>query len=72
MPDRIDAFNFSPTQNPEDSIASPDKERHMRSYTSTVALLTLALCLAACNGNYKFSDDDYRPLGDPHVENRGN
>ncbi len=36
------------------------------------ALLALALCLAGCSGNYKFSDDDYRPLGDPHVENRGN
>ena len=36
------------------------------------ALLALALCLAGCSGNYKFNDADYRPLGDPHVENRGN
>jgi len=35
------------------------------------ALLALALCLAGCSGNYKFSDDDYRPLGEPPVENRG-
>lgn len=32
----------------------------------------LALCLCACSGNYKFSDDDYRPLGDPQAETRGN
>lgn len=36
-------------------------------------LLALAvLCgLAGCNGNYKFNDDDYRPLGDPQAVNRG-
>jgi hypothetical protein len=36
------------------------------------ALLTLALCLSACSGNYKFSDDEYRPLGDPQAQTRGN
>ncbi|WP_025166589.1 hypothetical protein [Pseudomonas taeanensis] len=36
------------------------------------ALLALALCLTGCSGNYKFSDDDYRPLGDPQAETRGN
>ena len=35
-------------------------------------LLALALCLSACTGNYKFSDDDYRPLGEPQAETRGN
>ena len=35
------------------------------------ALLALALCLAGCSGNYKFSDDDYRPLGEPPMEKRG-
>ncbi len=36
-------------------------------------LLALAvLCgLAGCSGNYKFNDDDYRPLGDPQAVNRG-
>lgn len=38
----------------------------------TLALLALALCLAGCSGNYKFSDDEYRPLGDPQAETRGN
>nr|WP_314874001.1 type VI secretion protein [uncultured Pseudomonas sp.] len=28
------------------------------------------LGLAGCNGNYKFSDDQYRPLGEPQVVNR--
>lgn len=36
------------------------------------ALLALAVLLNACTGNYKFSDDDYRPLGDPQAETRGN
>ena len=36
-------------------------------------LLTLAvLCGASgCSGNYKFNDNDYRPLGDPQAVNRG-
>ncbi|KII37588.1 type VI secretion protein [Pseudomonas sp. 43A] len=37
------------------------------------ALLTLVvLCgLGGCSGNYKFNDNDYRPLGDPQAVNRG-
>lgn len=35
------------------------------------ALLVLALCLGACSSNYKYSDADYRPLGDPAAVNRG-
>jgi hypothetical protein len=38
----------------------------------TITLLALALCLSACSGNYKFSDDDYRPLGEPQAVSRGN
>ncbi|MNP76592.1 hypothetical protein D3C76_1738580 [compost metagenome] len=53
------------------SIAT-GRESAMRHRLYPAALLALALCLAGCSGNYKFSDDDYRPLGDPHVENRGN
>lgn len=34
----------------------------------TSIALALALCLAGCSGNYKFDDDQYRPLGDPQVE----
>lgn len=37
-----------------------------------VALLALALTLSACNSNYKYSDADYRPLGEPTTVNRGN
>ncbi|WP_287030650.1 type VI secretion protein [Pseudomonas sp. UBA6310] len=32
----------------------------------------LAMALAGCSGNYRFNDDQYRPLGDPQVTNRGN
>jgi hypothetical protein len=35
-------------------------------------LLALALCLTACSGNYKFNDDQYRPLGEPQAVKRGN
>jgi hypothetical protein len=34
--------------------------------------LLAALALSACTGNYKFSDDEYRPLGDPQAQTRGN
>ncbi|MCU1718978.1 type VI secretion protein [Pseudomonas sp. 5P_3.1_Bac2] len=36
------------------------------------ALIALTLLLAACSGNYKFDDDEYRPLGDPQVTKRSN
>lgn len=42
----------------------------MHRYTATTALLALALGLAACTGNYKSSDADYRPLGDPQAAQR--
>lgn len=31
----------------------------------------LMLSLSGCNGNYKFNDDQYRPLGEPPVVKRG-
>lgn len=37
----------------------------------TAALLAL-LALAGCNSNYKYSDADYRPLGEPITVNRSN
>ncbi|MBD1553198.1 type VI secretion protein [Pseudomonas typographi] len=33
-------------------------------------LLCLAIALAGCSGNYKISDTQYRPLGDPQAEKR--
>ena len=35
------------------------------------ALLTLALALCGCSGNYTWSDDQYRPLGEPQAAPRG-
>lgn len=49
-----------------------DKDRLMHRYTATAALLALVLCLTGCTGNYKFSDDQYRPLGEPQAAQRGN
>lgn len=37
----------------------------------SAALLVLLACLGGCAGNYTSSDDDYRPLGDPQAEQRG-
>ncbi|WP_207865408.1 type VI secretion protein [Pseudomonas sp. 58(2021)] len=38
----------------------------------TVLLTLVVLCgLGGCSGNYKFNDNDYRPLGDPQAANRG-
>lgn len=34
--------------------------------------LLLVTALTGCSGNYKFSDDQYRPLGDPQAVQRGN
>ena len=50
---------------------STGREPTMLSRLYPTALLTLLLCLTGCSGNYKFSDDDYRPLGEPPMENRG-
>lgn len=36
----------------------------------TLTLLAALLGLAGCNGNYKSSDDEYRPLGDSQVQQR--
>lgn len=33
-------------------------------------LAAIHLGLSGCNGHYKFSDQDYRPLGDPQSINR--
>lgn len=37
-----------------------------------LALLALALALSGCSGNYTWSDDQYRPLGEPQAAQRGN
>jgi hypothetical protein len=37
-----------------------------------LALAVLLVALAGCAGNYRSSDNDYRPLGDPETVNRGN
>lgn len=34
-------------------------------------LIVVATTLAGCSGNYRYSDDAYRPLGDPQRVNRG-
>ena len=36
----------------------------------SLVLLTVALWLTGCGANYKLSDGDYRPLGDPTAAER--
>lgn len=43
----------------------------VRHWSATLLTLLIACCLGGCSGNYKFNDDTFRPLGDPHVVNRG-
>lgn len=33
-------------------------------------LVAVHLSLGGCSGHYKFSDEDYRPLGDPRSINK--
>jgi len=42
-------------------------------YYALVSLFAAALLTGCtgCTGNYKFNDDQYRPLGDPQALNRG-
>ncbi len=37
-----------------------------------LVLFAASLALAGCSGNYKFNDDEYRPLGDPQASSRSN
>lgn len=43
----------------------------LRQWPAVLLALLVAIGLGGCSGNYKFNDDLYRPLGDPHVVNRG-
>lgn len=48
------------------STPVPPSRRHLASWI----LLTTALWLTGCGANYKLSDGDYRPLGDPTAAER--
>lgn len=47
------------------TLAQPSRRRRR-----SLLLLAMALCLAGCGANYKLSDGDYRPLGDPTAAER--
>jgi hypothetical protein len=52
---------------------SPPKKEEQSMLKRYYALALLAtLTLTGCSGNYKFNDDQYRPLGDPQAVQRGN
>lgn len=44
----------------------------MKPHVWAIALLAVVLTLAGCSSNYKFNDDEFRPLGDPQANDRGN
>ncbi|WP_248803771.1 type VI secretion protein [Pseudomonas sp. MWU13-2100] len=43
----------------------------VRPWHAAVLVLALVLGVSACTSNYKFNDNEYRPLGDPQAVNRG-
>lgn len=45
---------------------APQPGRHL----SSLMLLAATLWLTGCGANYKFSDGDYRPLGEPTATER--
>lgn len=44
----------------------------VRSWRAVALCLLLSPGLVGCSGHYRFSDNDYRPLGEPVAVNRGN
>ncbi|NWB97087.1 type VI secretion protein [Pseudomonas gingeri] len=42
----------------------------VRHWLSSVCLLTAIAVLWGCNGNYRFDDEAYRPLGDATAVDR--
>jgi len=65
-------YHFASTPVIATQIHALKEEIRMPLPRYTLALLALALCLTGCSGNYKFSDDQYRPLGEPEAVQRGN
>lgn len=45
--------------------------RSARSWRAVALCLLLLPGLVGCSGHYRFSDNDYRPLGEPMAVNRG-
>jgi hypothetical protein len=43
-----------------------------RNWSAALLTIALTLALAGCNSNYKYSDANYRPLGEPTTVNRSN
>lgn len=43
----------------------------VRHWPAVLLALLISSALGGCSGNYKFNDNDYRPLGDPQAVNRG-
>ncbi|MBC3373002.1 type VI secretion protein [Pseudomonas sp. SWRI92] len=42
-----------------------------RSCPTVLLAFVVLFGLGGCSSNFKFSDSDYRPLGDPQAVNRG-
>jgi hypothetical protein len=43
----------------------------VRNWPAVLLALVVLSGVGGCGGNYKFNDNAYRPLGDPHSVNRG-
>ncbi|WP_212626213.1 type VI secretion protein [Pseudomonas sp. PP3] len=43
----------------------------VRNWPAVLLAFVVVSGVGGCGGNYKFNDNTYRPLGDPHAVNRG-
>ncbi|MEC4240235.1 type VI secretion protein [Pseudomonas sp. DSV-1] len=43
----------------------------IRHWQAVLLTVVFSCGLGGCNGNYKYNDNSYRPLGDPQAVNRG-
>jgi hypothetical protein len=48
-----------------------DSRMSVRYWSAVLLTLVVVSGVVGCGGNYKFNDNTYRPLGDPHAANRG-
>lgn len=52
-------------------LFSGDSPMPVRNWPVVLLALVVVSGVGGCGGNYKFNDNTYRPLGDPHAVNRG-
>ncbi|WP_339490383.1 type VI secretion protein [Pseudomonas sp. EL_65y_Pfl2_R95] len=44
----------------------------MKPHFWAITLIAVLMTVAGCTSNFKFNDDEFRPLGDPQADERSN